>query len=412
MSLLQGIMKPAQADIMGNYQKGKKIAATDAIGQFLSEKFTGKLGAAAQLDPYQAMDIAKALNIPLDSKARIDNMMGITIAATQMIKAGQVQEAIQFLDEEANNIESLTGEPATNLRTAQMAIMNGDQETVSNFMAAGENFLALAQRGAADKPKFSAKTVMYKDGSMVQSDNQGNRVVTNPTGQIVEGEEAVNTIEAGRKSGIADSASAAGARARATGDEKIVTERSLNSVLAARKKGEAIAANEADMLNNYIDEGLNAVDALPNVQRGLELLKTVKTGGMTAKSKAVTDFFGTTSGDVAELNNILAEQVLAGLSAFTGAISEGEREFIAKMETNLSQGTAFNIRQLQKMEYFLNKKVKMAIEAAKVTGNELALNILNEGGKATGFGQRQPIQQQTEQPQPTQQTNTVNWSDL
>jgi hypothetical protein len=175
----------------------------------------------------------------------------------------------------------------------------------------------------------------------------------------------------------------AGSTERAKGDAEVETERNLNEILADRAAGNKIAETEATRIDDYISRGLNAVDRLPKVRRGIELLKKVKTGGIAAKEKVVTDFFGTTSGDVAELSNILAENVLAGLSAFSGAISEGEREFIREMETGIIQGTEFNTRQLSRMENMLSREVDRAIKAAESTGDQFALDML-KNPDATG----------------------------
>jgi len=168
---------------------------------------------------------------------------------------------------------------------------------------------------------------------------------------------------------------------------KLETERDLNQILADRAKNKKLSEGEAERLDTFISDGITAVGQLPNIKRGLKLLESVKTGGATARSKAVTDFFGTTSGDISELNNILAQNVLAGLAAFTGAISEGERQFIERMQTGLSQGTEFNIRELQRMERILDKQVSRAKRAAKASGDQFSIDEINRSIDPTGFAQ-------------------------
>lgn len=165
--------------------------------------------------------------------------------------------------------------------------------------------------------------------------------------------------------------------AQAKAGVKVKTERSLNAILADRKKGVTLAGDEATRLSGFISEGIAALDSLPKLERGLELLKSVKTGGIAAKSKAVSDFFGTTSGDIGELNNILAQKVLDGLSAFTGAISEGERAFIEKMETGLRSGTAVNVRLLNQGKRLLERKITRARSAAVVAEDDFSLDLFD-----------------------------------
>lgn len=170
-------------------------------------------------------------------------------------------------------------------------------------------------------------------------------------------------------------------------ERKLSTEQQLNKIIADRQKGKTLATGEADRLSGFIQQGITAVDQLPNIKRGLELLKSVRTGGITAKAKVVSDFFGTTSGDVAELNKILATNVLNALSNFTGAISEGERLFLERMETSLASGAEFNVRELNRMDKLLTKQITRAKRAARATGDEFSLEILNEPIEVSGFGQ-------------------------
>lgn len=168
MSLLQGIINPAQANIMGAIDKGvarqdadivrqgaaKDRQSTDMAGQILGDTLGGKLGALARMSPDKAMKMAELLGIPTTSKGRLENMMGVTMMGTQLLNAGMYQEAAQFLGEEADKAESVTGEPATRLRMAQQAILSGDQEMVGNFTTAGNSFIQMAQ----GPPKFSQST--------------------------------------------------------------------------------------------------------------------------------------------------------------------------------------------------------------------------------------------------------------
>ena len=168
---------------------------------------------------------------------------------------------------------------------------------------------------------------------------------------------------------------------------KLTTAQALAEIELSKKRNEALTADQVNRLDSAIETGIGAVNALPDINRGLELLKTVKTGGLDAKAKQVTDFFGTTSGDVGELNNILAENVLQGLSAFTGAISDAEREFIEKMNTGLAQGRGFNIAQLNRMRNIYQREVDKGLQAAKIANDEFAVGIFEDAIKAdpTGF---------------------------
>jgi len=158
-SLLSGIMNPAQADVLGALDKGKERQATDMAGEILGQTIGGKIGELARLSPDKAIAYAKATNTPIDSMGRIKNLMGINVMGAKLLQAGQLQEAAQFLGEEADKIESLTGEPASNLRLAQNAILNGDQEVMGNFMKAG-----IALDPSAKRPEYAQSTVKGMEG--------------------------------------------------------------------------------------------------------------------------------------------------------------------------------------------------------------------------------------------------------
>ena len=170
-------------------------------------------------------------------------------------------------------------------------------------------------------------------------------------------------------------------------EAELTTAQALSDISSQAKRDEAFSGKQIARLDSAIETGLAAVSQLPDINRGLELLKTVSTGGLDARAKEITDFFGTTSGDVGELNNILASNVLAGLSAFTGAISEGERAFIEKMNTSLSQGTGFNIAQLNRLRNIYKREVDNGLKAATISNDDFAVSIFKDAIKAdpTGF---------------------------
>lgn len=178
---------------------------------------------------------------------------------------------------------------------------------------------------------------------------------------------------------------------RAKSNVKLEEEKELTDILNARKRNEAVDQKQVDRLDNYISKGLDSIGRLNRVNKGLELIDKVDTGGLTARAKTVTDFFGTTSGDVAELNKILAENVLAGLENFSGAISEGERDFLERMETNLRAGKEFNKRELKRMQRELRKRINFAIKAAKANGDNFALDVL----QSNDFDPIAPVQQKS-----------------
>ena len=131
--LLGMIANPAQADVLGAMDKGKQRQATDMAGEILGNTIGGQVGALAKLSPDKAMAMSQALGIPLDSKGRMNNMIGVSVMTGKLLDAGMLEEAAQFATEEADKIESLTGQEATRLLMVPDAIRTGNGEVLANF---------------------------------------------------------------------------------------------------------------------------------------------------------------------------------------------------------------------------------------------------------------------------------------
>jgi hypothetical protein len=151
--LMAGAINPAQANILGAMDKGRERQANDMAGELLGQTIGGKIGDLARLSPDKALKFAEATGIPTTSMGRIKNLMGVNIMGAKLLQSGQTQEAAQFLDEEATKIETLTNQPATNLRRMVRAIQYGNQEAVDNFIKAGRSM-----DPTAPKPKYSQAT--------------------------------------------------------------------------------------------------------------------------------------------------------------------------------------------------------------------------------------------------------------
>lgn len=221
-------------------------------------------------------------------------------------------------------------------------------------------------------------------GITVSTLSDGATEVRNAANEIIKGQAAIEAVEAAEQREIEL------ATQKETGKSKVklATEESMSEILALRKRGQDLTKVQDAQLQGFVEVGVSAYERLPQVNRGIDLLDRVRTGGLTARSKVITDFFGTTSGDVAELNKILAGNVLTGLSVFTGAISEGERAFLERMETNLASGGEFNRREMLRMQNMLKTQINIAKEAAKETGNKFAERLLS--GEFDEEEQQQP----------------------
>ena len=254
-----------------------------------------------------------------------------------------------------------------------------DPENISNIMGLAKRGKSLSQtqRGGL----ASAKTTQYKDGTVVAFLPDGNRKVIAPNGQeVTDPDMQVSVINAANESGIIQAGQEAFTRASqsaqgtATGASEVIDITASN--ISAEEEARVRSQNQEKRDQDTIVAGLSAAPQYNDVVRGLELIDIVNQGGMASNAKAITDYFGTTSGDVGELNRTLATTVLQGLSAFTGAISEGERDFVESMSASLKQGKEVNRRQLERLKNIYQKEIRKAARIAKKNDDFSTLDSL------------------------------------
>lgn len=91
----------------------------------------------------------------------------------------------------------------------------------------------------------------------------------------------------------------------------------------------------------------------------------LKPGGFTAgAARSIASFLGSEPETLGEFETILGEVVLQKLDAFTGAISEGERQFLIEMVGGYRQSSESNIGRLKtilrKLEFNLDDSINVA----------------------------------------------------
>lgn len=139
--------------------------------------------------------------------------------------------------------------------------------------------------------------------------------------------------------------------------------------------------NKIEREEGFIDNAFVAVRELTDLNRAFELIDQVETSGIEAMKMNITDFFGVTPADIGELNNLFGANILAGLSAFTGAISEGERDFIKQMNAGIEKGQAVNKAQLRRLLRIKNNALRNGrriLEREAEKGDQNAIETLAE----------------------------------
>lgn len=119
-------------------------------------------------------------------------------------------------------------------------------------------------------------------------------------------------------------------------------------------------------VSTRINKGLDQAAALPNINRSIELMELVKTGGFANAKLRAKQFLGMESADEAELFGNLGKAVVSQLKkVFGAAFTEREGALLARIEAGFGKSTAGNIRLLNQAKKLLTDSANRAIRQAK-----------------------------------------------
>lgn len=143
--------------------------------------------------------------------------------------------------------------------------------------------------------------------------------------------------------------------------------------------GTATGKGVAERQQVFINEGLAAADSLPVINRAIELLDSVQTGGIDSAKLAATNFFGVTGADETELSNNLGKAVLSQLrSTFGAAFTEREGERLQQIEANYGKSTDGNKRLMRQAKALVERAARRGFEAAKAAGDDFSMGEIEK----------------------------------
>lgn len=130
---------------------------------------------------------------------------------------------------------------------------------------------------------------------------------------------------------------------------------------------------------------IEAINALPslersfkNAERSLELLEQINTGGFTTSLvRSAQNLFGETPANEAEFQTLAGKNVLQGLEAFTGAISNQERTYLEGLYQSLEKS---NFANKAILKLFI-EEYKDAIESAQLRADSTSFEDYNTNQK-------------------------------
>lgn len=197
-----------------------------------------------------------------------------------------------------------------------------------------------------------------------------------------------------------------------TADEKRAAD-----VLAAglKKIQEAKGKGEEDRAQLNIDRGLEAADSFATVQRSIDLLDSVETGGFDAAQIRAKQLLGIESADEAELSNALGKSVLSQLKATFGAaftVEEGAR--LERLEAGIGKSIEGNRRILEQSKKIILRAANRGLRAARKRGDLETVGDIEEALRFRLESEPTPTAQTpAAAPSPAQQApQVINFEDL
>lgn len=126
-----------------------------------------------------------------------------------------------------------------------------------------------------------------------------------------------------------------------------------------------LAKGRATRIAEDLEKGAIAADSLGTVNRALDLLEIVETGGFENLGLRAQQAFGIEGADEAELNSLLQTAVLQQLRpTFGSAFTENEGARLERISQSFGRNTKTNIRLLKQMKQINERAANRGIDAA------------------------------------------------
>jgi hypothetical protein len=147
-----------------------------------------------------------------------------------------------------------------------------------------------------------------------------------------------------------------------------------------KEAGEVTAAKEEEKsASTLIDRGIAAAESTATIRRAIDLLDTVKTGGLANLQYQAKRIFGIEGADEGELSNSLGKAVLSQLrETFGAAFTENEGKRLERIEGSFGKSPATNKRLLQQALRIANNTAKRARKKALDRGQQDVVDDIDD----------------------------------
>jgi len=146
--------------------------------------------------------------------------------------------------------------------------------------------------------------------------------------------------------------------------------------------------------SNDIEGARDAWIQIPKLQRTMALLDEVGEGGpgtsgWVALVQGLQEWFGVDTRDVTNvgvLRHKLGQNVLDGLKHFPGQISEGERQYVERLETSIAKSTSINIELIREALQLQQERWQRGkTSAVELNKNEVLRGMMGVDFRAMGL---------------------------
>ena len=356
--LAQAILDQNAPDIVGAFKEGQKEAR-----EAKTRELAGKAIATGQIDPILA-EISPEIAFSIGEQIRARNARDISDfmrdaqIAKSKLDVGDTQGALQFAIQRRNAIRNRGGDTAQT--DAFISTLQSNPEQARQELNA---FLGSVEQ---TKPaRLIERDQLLKDlESPIEAVRQSARIALK--------------LEAPARAGLTpqEQVSLAREKAMARAEVELQTAGEIERLKAEQKEaGKGMSARK----QGFIDAGVDAADGVGNIKRSLELLDTVKTGGISAASLRAKQLFGVEGADEGELSANLGIAVLSQLKPIFGAaFTKNEVEMLTKISQGFGKSTEANKRLLNNALKIAERSAKRGIKAAESEGDEFAAQEIRD----------------------------------
>ena len=334
--LLGGALLPQVQPAMSYEQSMMQRGAE--YGKGFRQGAGGMFGVDTRTTPeFVQEEVAKLNPESVEDQAKIVELVGkINPAGAVALKSAFAQKAVELVKEK--KLQDFS---------------TGQQKALVKYLEA--NYPSFADAAKGDTPLITAanwKDFKEKAGS-TKNQFGGTKLVKDENENLYYVTQSLDPTEDGNAAKTVYSPVTPNAPSQPSGAVTVVgdsgetpAERKAREISTSTGKivGKGFATLQGEAAKNYSE----TQESIYTADRLIEIQNQIDTGGFQPVfAKAITDFLGTTAGDVGEFEYLVKNKMIQKLRAFGSNPTEGERKAADELVESLKKSKKVNLAQLQ-----------------------------------------------------------------